>query len=127
MPASGQMRGMLDVVWFKRDLRVADHAPLAAAWRPVLPLYIIEPDYWRGADASPRQWRFLRGALLDLRAALGEIGLPLVVRSGDAVTLLRRLHALPHWVARRRGGRQQPQQAGPAAAAAVGTGRRLLL
>ena len=87
------MRGMLDVVWFKRDLRVADHAPLAAARRPVLPLYIIEPEYWRGADASPRQWRFLRGALLDLRAALGAIGLPLVVRSGDAVTLLRRLHA----------------------------------
>jgi deoxyribodipyrimidine photo-lyase len=84
---------MLDVVWFKRDLRVADHAPLAAARRPVLPLYIIEPGYWRGPDASPRQWRFLRGALLDLRAALGEIGLPLVVRSGDAVTLLRRLHA----------------------------------
>jgi deoxyribodipyrimidine photo-lyase len=87
------MKGMLDVIWFKRDLRVVDHAPLAAARRPVLPLYIIEPEYWRGPDASPRQWRFLRGALLDLRAALAEIGLPLLVRSGDAVTLLRRLHA----------------------------------
>ena len=30
MRASGQIRGMLDVVWFKRDLRVADHAALAA-------------------------------------------------------------------------------------------------
>jgi deoxyribodipyrimidine photo-lyase len=93
MRANGQMEGMFDVVWFKRDLRVADHAALAAARGPVLPLYIIEPEYWRGADASPRQWRFLRGALADLRAQLAAIGLPLVVRKGDAVTLLARLHA----------------------------------
>ena len=61
MRASGQIRGMLDVVWFKRDLRVADHAALAAARAPVLPLYIVEPEYWRGDDASPRQWHFLMG------------------------------------------------------------------
>lgn len=84
---------MLDVVWFKRDLRVADHAALAAARGPVLPLYIVEPDYWRGADASPRQWRFLGAALEDLRAQLAALGLPLVLRKGDAVTLLARLHA----------------------------------
>jgi len=84
---------MIDVVWFKRDLRVADHAPLAAARGAVLPLYIVEPEYWQGADASPRQWQFLREALMDLRAQLGAIGLPLVVRRGDALTLLRRLHA----------------------------------
>ena len=93
MGASGQMQDMIDVVWFKRDLRVADHRPLAQARSPVLPLYIIEPEYWQGEDASPRQWRFLRGALLDLRAELAAIGLPLVVRSGDAVTLLATLHA----------------------------------
>ncbi len=93
MRASGQIRGMLDVVWFKRDLRVADHAALAAARAPVLPLYIVEPAYWRGADAAPRQWCFLRAALEDLRAKLAALGLPLVVRKGDAVTLLARLHA----------------------------------
>ncbi len=87
------MEGMLDVVWFKRDLRVADHAALAGARGPVLPLYIVEPEYWRGADASPRQWRFLRAVLEDLRAQLAAIGLPLVVRKGDAVALLARLHA----------------------------------
>ena len=33
------------VVWFKRDLRVDDHAPLAhaAAHGPVLCLYVLEP------------------------------------------------------------------------------------
>ena len=34
------------VVWFKRDLRVQDHRPLAIAAErgPVIPLYVIEPD-----------------------------------------------------------------------------------
>ena len=36
------------VVWFKRDLRVHDHAPLAhaAAHGPVLCLYVLEPSLW---------------------------------------------------------------------------------
>lgn len=41
---------MIELVWFKRDLRVHDHAALAAAvasGRPVLPLYIIEPELWQ--------------------------------------------------------------------------------
>ena len=36
------------LVWFKRDLRLSDHKPLLAAARtglPVLPLYVVEPDY----------------------------------------------------------------------------------
>jgi len=81
------------VVWFKRDLRVQDHAALAAARGPVLPLHVVEPEYWRGADTSPRQWRFQRDALHDLRAALAGIGLPLVVRVGDVVEVLADLQA----------------------------------
>lgn len=36
------------VVWFKRDLRVVDHAPLhqAALRGPLLCLYAIEPELW---------------------------------------------------------------------------------
>ena len=36
---------MTTVVWFKRDLRTRDHAPLVAAaslGEPVIPLYVIE-------------------------------------------------------------------------------------
>jgi deoxyribodipyrimidine photo-lyase len=86
---------MLQVVWFKRDLRVADHAPLAlaAAAGAVLPLYIAEPDYWALPDASGRQWEATREALDGLRADLAALGQPLVVRRGEAVALLARLHA----------------------------------
>ena len=36
----------LQIVWFKRDLRIVDHRPLAAAAERglVLPLYVVEPE-----------------------------------------------------------------------------------
>ena len=42
------------VVWFKRDLRLHDHAALthAAALGPVLCLYIVEPGLWAQHDAA---------------------------------------------------------------------------
>ncbi len=81
------------LVWFKRDLRVADHPALtrAAALGRVLPLYIVEPELWAQPDASARQWDFVAESLADLRAALAGLGAPLVVRTGDAVEVLARL------------------------------------
>ena len=38
------------VVWFKRDLRVHDHAPLAHG--PVLCLYVLEPSLWTQPDSA---------------------------------------------------------------------------
>jgi deoxyribodipyrimidine photo-lyase len=83
----------LHVVWFKRDLRVHDHAPLAAAAAAgaVLPLYVVEPDLWRLPDASARQWGFVGDSLQELDGALRRLGAPLVVRVGDAVAVLRDL------------------------------------
>lgn len=84
---------MLQVVWFKRDLRVDDHAPLCEAARrgPVLPLYIVEPAAWRQPDMAGRHWDFVRESLLALRDALAALGQPLVVRTGDADAVLGEL------------------------------------
>lgn len=89
------------LVWFKRDLRVADHAALsrAAGMGRVLPLYIVEPEYWALPDTSARQWDFTAEALADLRGALAALGAPLVVRVGDAVDVLARM-AREHRVTR---------------------------
>ena len=79
--------------WFKRDLRVADHPALAlaAALGAVVPIYIVEPDYWALPDTSGRQFAFLSECLEDLRKQLARIGLPLVVRRGEAVAVLEDL------------------------------------
>jgi deoxyribodipyrimidine photo-lyase len=82
--------GPVHLVWFKRDLRVADHAPLAeaASRRPVLPLWIVEPGLWAEPDASTRQYRVQQEAAAELRADLAALGQPLVVRVGAAVEVL---------------------------------------
>ncbi|GAB5388394.1 MAG: deoxyribodipyrimidine photo-lyase [Alphaproteobacteria bacterium] len=82
------------IVWFKRDLRVADHPALASACatgRPVLPLYIIEPEMWAAPDASGRQWGFIRESLVELKTRLEAMGQSLVVRQGAAVDVLESL------------------------------------
>lgn len=81
------------LLWFKRDLRVCDHPALAhaAGMGRVLPLYIVEPDYWALPDTSARQWAFIEDSLHDLRAQMAALGAPLIVRVGEAVPILSRL------------------------------------
>jgi len=83
------------IVWFKRDLRIADHAALCAAAEagPVLPLYIIEPDYWAQPDVSGRQYAFLLDCLRDLHEALAGQGVPLRIETGEAVEVLARVQS----------------------------------
>lgn len=84
----------VQLVWFKRDLRVHDHRPLweAAQRGPVLPLYIVEPDRLFAADFDPAHWTFIQTSLLELRDNLARLGQPLVVRVGEAVSVLDSLH-----------------------------------
>jgi deoxyribodipyrimidine photo-lyase len=86
------------LVWFKRDLRVVDHAALHAAFSlaPGLPLrglYIVEPDLWAHDDAAGRHWDFLCESLRDLSLAMQALGGSLTVVRGEAVDVLARLHA----------------------------------
>jgi len=85
---------MIQVVWFKRDLRTTDHRPLAEAARtgPILPLYVVEPEYWRLPDTSTRQWAAVRSAVIELSARLAELGAPLLVRTGTVTEVLTKIH-----------------------------------
>jgi deoxyribodipyrimidine photo-lyase len=82
----------LQVVWFKRDLRLVDHQPLLHACRrgPLLPLVVVEPELWQQADASARQWAFCAESLEDLRQELARLGQPLIVRTGSVEAVLER-------------------------------------
>jgi deoxyribodipyrimidine photo-lyase len=83
--------GIPRIVWLKRDLRLADHAALEAACSAggaVLPLYIVEPDYWALPDTSRRHWHFINDCLIDLREDLARHGTPLTVRIGNVTDVL---------------------------------------
>jgi len=80
-------------VWFKRDLRVTDHRPLAeaASRGPVLAVYAIEPSVVGAAAFDALHWGFLRESLAELRERLRELGGDLIVRRGEAVEVLESL------------------------------------
>ena len=95
----------MQAVWLKRDLRLGDHRPLAAAIDAaradnapaeraggVCVLYVYEPEYWALPDTDVRHLTATNRALRRLRAALRERGGELVVRTGRVVDVLDELH-----------------------------------
>lgn len=79
------------ILWFRRDLRLRDHAALDAAVAsksPVIPVFILDdemPGEWRPGAAS-RWW--LAGSLGALEKDLRARDSRLVLRKGEAVSVL---------------------------------------
>jgi len=90
------MKETINIVWFKRDLRINDHKPLLVASNsgiPVLPLYVVEPNYWQQGFSSRRHWHFIYDCLSDLNIALTQLGQPLIVQVGEVCDVITRLHS----------------------------------
>lgn len=81
------------ILWFRRDLRLADHRALTAAvhsGRPVIPVFIYDPlTQSLGAAAKFR----LSLSLAALAADLAGLGSRLILRRGPALQVLRELAA----------------------------------
>jgi deoxyribodipyrimidine photo-lyase len=72
------------IVWFRRNLRLADNDALIAAaetGRPIIPVYVCDDQ---DAGGASRWW--LHHSLSSLRRDLLELGGQLVIRSGNAET-----------------------------------------
>ena len=84
----------LACVWFKRDLRWEDHAPLtgAAEQGPCVLLYCFEPALITAPDASASHIHFIGQCLAELQAAVSQRGNTLLVVQGDAPDVLATLH-----------------------------------
>ena len=87
-------KNKIQIVWYKRDLRITDHRPIFEASInaiPTLPIYIVETDYWKQPFASKRHWSFIHDSLKDLRKDLKNIGQSLIVRSGSVKKIFEEL------------------------------------
>ncbi len=84
------------LLWFRKDLRLADNLALASAvdsGRPVVAVYIREPeDAGTGPLGAAQSW-WLHHSLSALSAALSGVGSRLTLASGDAGVVLHRLIA----------------------------------
>lgn len=97
------------ILWFRRDLRLADQAALIAAvdsHRPVIPVYVLDDETpgHRRMGAASRWW--LHHSLASLDAGLRAAGSRLVLRKGRSEEVLaalaaetgaRTVHALAHY------------------------------
>lgn len=80
------------IVWFRRDLRLADNPALAhavATGRPIVPVYILDRDENPALGGAAKWW--LDKSLKALDISLTAAGSPLVLRSGHAELELPRL------------------------------------
>lgn len=84
----------MNVVWFKRDLRIHDHAVLSSVAKhgPTVLLYILEPELWQQPDLSMRQYLFLLQSIQDLQAELRKHQHQLVIKVGNVCDILSDLH-----------------------------------
>jgi deoxyribodipyrimidine photo-lyase len=84
----------VQAVWFKRDLRITDHAPLlrAAQSGPLLCFYVLEPGLWAQPDSSRQHFHFVLEALRDLYKRLRSHGVRLHILVGEATEVLEQVH-----------------------------------
>jgi deoxyribodipyrimidine photo-lyase len=80
----------LQVLWFKRDLRLRDHPALvaAAARGPVIGLVVYEPSLWSQPDSGGRHAAFLEECISELQQSAKQMGLRIIVASGEMPDLL---------------------------------------
>ena len=83
----------INILWFKKDLRIDDNEALYESLKnnDILPIYIFEIELWNQKTHSRRQWQFCKESVLDLRNSLKEKGQPLVIRTGNVIEIFEEI------------------------------------
>ncbi len=81
------------IVWFRRDLRIADHAPLYRAARrgAVIPVFVLDRALLHHPETAPARVAFMLECLHCLDQDLRERTGRLIIRFGDPVEVLPQL------------------------------------
>eukprot|EP00892_Ulva_mutabilis_P007297 jgi/Ulvmu1/493/UM001_0501.1 len=82
------------ILWFKHDLRTRDHPGLAKALagkRPVIAFFCFDPATL--SDQATTLWgpQAVHGAVANLKESLTDLGIPMVIRTGNTVSNLLQL------------------------------------
>tara|TARA_B100000965_G_scaffold332170_1_gene296585 strand:+ start:709 stop:2214 length:1506 start_codon:yes stop_codon:yes gene_type:complete len=83
----------INILWFKKDLRIKDNEALIESLkdRDIIPIYIVEKELWKQKPYSDRQWQFCKESLLDLSDSLKKIGQPLIIRTGKVIEIFEEI------------------------------------
>ncbi len=79
----------MNVIWFKRDLRLCDNEALFKGLQEkAICLYIFEPSVSHHYDWDIRHWRFIYQSLMDMK----DKGLKVLLLYGEAIDIFKTLH-----------------------------------
>ncbi|MAH89043.1 MAG: hypothetical protein CMJ06_03230 [Pelagibacterales bacterium] len=82
----------MQIVWFKRDLRIYDNEAFKNACDkgPIIPLYIFEEDLWKKSPLCMKHYTFLRQSLDDLNNDLEELGQKLIIEKNNSIEVFKK-------------------------------------
>ena len=84
----------INIVWFKRDLRLTDHEPLYYAQQselPILMVYFFEPSVMQFDDSDVRHWRFVFQSIQDIQKQLNSINANLYFFHNEVNTVFKEI------------------------------------
>jgi deoxyribodipyrimidine photo-lyase len=85
---------IINIVWFKRDLRFVDHEPLFMAHQDNLPILLVnffEPSVMSYDDSDVRHWRFIYESLNYLQSKLSTISAEIYVFHNEVENVFEKL------------------------------------
>ena len=89
------MKQEINIIWFKRDLRLTDHKPLQLAIEdglPALLLYCFEPTLIDYEDSSDRHWRFVYQSLQQMQKGLEKYNAVINITYSEAIIALQKIN-----------------------------------
>lgn len=81
------MKKTINILWFKRDLRLTDHEALRQAClhnNPLLLIYIFEPKLVNDPHYSTRHWRFVFQSLKDINHRVAKLQTEVLISTQSA-------------------------------------------
>lgn len=87
----------INIVWFKRDLRLQDHEPLFKALQEnnrILLLYVFEDSLKKDPHYSSRHWNFIKESIVNLNEKLSEYSTKLLAIEGEMISEIKKLQSL---------------------------------
>ncbi len=90
------LKESINILWYKRDLRLQDHQPLFDAINtglPLLMLYVYDSEVMNDPHYSQRHWRFVSESLFDIEQRIQLFNGSLEVRKGTTTEIFSELIA----------------------------------
>ncbi len=85
---------VINIVWFKRDLRLLDHEPLfktISNGLPTLLLFCFEPSLINDPHYSQRHWNFIKESLVNINTELADFNTQVLTVTDEIIPTLSKL------------------------------------